>query len=117
MCIRDRRSTSSLQVDFSGRRHDGSSSGSRAGSPGHWGPMVQSASRPVRVPLPRRWPVRASDIVAILVANGVLIVAMWVRHGGSDHLTSPGAILTAAGQVTALLGTYLALIQLVLMSR
>ena len=79
--------------------------------------MVQSASRPVRVPLPRRWPVRASDIVAILVANGVLIVAMWVRHGGSDHLTSPGAILTAAGQVTALLGTYLALIQLVLMSR
>ena len=79
--------------------------------------MVQSASRPVRVPLPRRWPVRASDAVAILVANGVLIVAMWVRHGGSDHLTSPGAILTAAGQVTALLGTYLALIQLVLMSR
>ena len=79
--------------------------------------MVQSASRPVRVPLPRRWPVRASDIVAILVANGMLIVAMWVRHGGSDHLTSPGAILTAAGQVTALLGTYLALFQLILMSR
>ena len=78
---------------------------------------MQSASRPVRVPLPRRWPVRASDIVALLAANGALILAMWVRHGGADHLTSPGAILTAAGQVTALLGTYLALIQLVLMSR
>ena len=52
-----------------------------------------------------------------MVANGALIVAMWIRHGGASALTSPGAILTAAGQVTALLGTYLALIQLVLMSR
>jgi predicted ferric reductase len=51
------------------------------------------------------------------VANGALIVAMWIRHGGTSGLTSPAAILTAAGQVTALLGTYLALIQLVLMSR
>lgn len=55
--------------------------------------------------------------MALLVANAALIVAMWVRHGGTDHLTSAAAILTAAGQVTALLGTYLALIQLVLMSR
>jgi predicted ferric reductase len=78
---------------------------------------VQRTSRPTRVPLPRIWPVRASDIVALLVANGVLIVAMWVRHGGADHLTGSAAILTAAGQVTALLGTYCALIQLVLMSR
>ena len=78
---------------------------------------MQRASRPARVPLPRLWPVRASDIVALLVANGALIVAMWVRHGGTDHLTSPAAILTAAGQITALLGTYLALVQLVLMAR
>ena len=55
--------------------------------------------------------------MALLVANGALIVAMWVRHGGTDHLTSPAAILTAAGQITALLGTYLALVQLVLMAR
>jgi predicted ferric reductase len=55
--------------------------------------------------------------VALLVANGALIVAMWIRHGGTDSLNSPGAILTAAGQITALLGTYLALIQLVLMAR
>ena len=78
---------------------------------------MQLASRPTRVPLPRIWPIRASDIVALLFANGALIVGMWIRHGGADDLTSPGAILTAAGQVTALLGTYLALIQLVLMSR
>jgi len=78
---------------------------------------MQLASRPARVPLPRLWPIRASDIVALLAANGALIVAMWIRHGGTSGLTSPAAILTAAGQVTALLGTYLALIQLVLMSR
>jgi predicted ferric reductase len=47
----------------------------------------------------------------------MLIVAMWVRHGGLDQLHTVGGTLTAIGQLTALLGTYLALIQLVLMSR
>jgi predicted ferric reductase len=75
------------------------------------------ASRPARVPLPRTWPIRASDVVALLVGNGLLILAMWARHGGASQLNSPAAILTAIGQVTALLGTYFALIQLVLMSR
>jgi predicted ferric reductase len=42
---------------------------------------------------------------------------MWVRHGGLDQLSTGAGILTAIGQVTALYGTYLALIQLVLMSR
>ncbi|MEP6807990.1 MAG: ferredoxin reductase family protein, partial [Chloroflexota bacterium] len=44
-------------------------------------------------------------------------VAMWWRHGGLDQLSTPGGGLTAAGQLTALLGTYLALVQVVLMSR
>ena len=69
------------------------------------------------VPLPRTWSIGATEIVTILVANGVLILAMWVRHGGLDQLSTLGGQLTALGQVTALLGTYLALIQLVLMSR
>ena len=47
----------------------------------------------------------------------VLIVAMWVRHGGLVQLDSAAGIATGAGQLTALLGTYLALVQLVLMSR
>ena len=78
--------------------------------------MDQSASRPApgRIPLRR---LRASDVVAIGLGNGVLIVAMWVRHGGLDQLSSLGGVLTAGGQVTALLGTYIALIGLVLMSR
>jgi predicted ferric reductase len=57
------------------------------------------------------------EIVGVLVANGVLIAAMWIRHGGPDQLDSMAGILTAGGQLTALFGTYLALIQLVLMSR
>ena len=47
-----------------------------------------------------------------------IIVGMWVRHGGlAPARHTPAGIATAIGQVTALLGTYLALVQLVLMSR
>jgi len=73
--------------------------------------------RPRAVPLPRTWSVTAVEIILVLVANGVLILAMWVRHGGLDQASTFGGILTGIGQVTALFGTYLALIQLVLMSR
>ena len=73
------------------------------------------APRPV--PLPRTWTVGGLETVGVLVANGVVIVAMWLRHGGLDQFSTIGGTLTGLGQVTALLGTYLALIQLVLMSR
>jgi predicted ferric reductase len=69
------------------------------------------------VPLPRRWAVSAADLAAIACAIAVLIVLMWVRHGGTAALGSPAGFLTAAGQLGALLGTYAALLQLVLMSR
>jgi predicted ferric reductase len=69
------------------------------------------------VPMPRIWPIQPRDLAAIVVANGILIVGMWVRHGGLASLGSLGTQLTAAGQLTALLATYLVLIQLVLMSR
>ncbi len=46
-----------------------------------------------------------------------LILAMWLRHGGLEQLSTTAGTLTAIGQLTALFGTYLALIQLVLMSR
>ncbi len=59
----------------------------------------------------------AAEIVLVLIANGALILAMWARHGGLDQGSTLGGILTGIGQVTALFGTYLALIQLVLMSR
>jgi predicted ferric reductase len=75
------------------------------------------AARPRPLPLPRRWGVRANDVTALLVGNGVLIVLMWVRHGGLDELATLGGSLTAIGQLAALIGTWLALVQLVLMGR
>jgi len=69
------------------------------------------------VPFPRTWSVHASELVAIAIGNGLLIVGMWVRHGGLEQLGSLAGILTATGQLTALSGTYLALLGIILMSR
>jgi predicted ferric reductase len=70
-----------------------------------------------RVPLPRAWNVRLRDVVALLAGNALLIVGMWVRHGGLQQLGTPGGLLTAAGQLSGLLGAYLILVQVLLMSR
>jgi predicted ferric reductase len=78
---------------------------------------TRPVARPRSAPLPRRWGVRPSDVVGLLVANGVFIVLMWMRHGALDQLSTLGGTLSALGQLAALLATYLALIQLVLMSR
>lgn len=69
------------------------------------------------VPLPRTWQIGATEIVLVLAANGGLVLAMWLRHGGPEQLSTTAGVLTAFGQLTALFGTYLALVQLVLMSR
>jgi predicted ferric reductase len=74
-----------------------------------------AAPRPV--PLPRTWSFGVVEVVAVLAANTVVILAMWLRHGGLEGLGTLGAQATAVGQLTGLYGTYLALIQLVLMSR
>jgi predicted ferric reductase len=60
---------------------------------------------------------RPEDAVGVLGANAVLILLMWVRHGGLDRLGTVADAATGLGQVTALLGTFLALLQLILMSR
>jgi predicted ferric reductase len=73
--------------------------------------------KPRRVPLPRVWPVKDTDIYALLGGNALLIGGMWVRHGGMAELGSVAGMLTALGELTALYGTYLIMIQLVLMSR
>ncbi len=67
--------------------------------------------------LPRTWGFRPSDAALLVLGNAVVIVVMWTRHGQLGHLASPGAVFTAIGQITALLGTYSALVQVVLMSR
>jgi predicted ferric reductase len=57
------------------------------------------------------------EVLGLLGLNAVLIMGMWIRHGGPDMLTGASGDLTAAGELTALLGTYAALVQLLLMSR
>jgi predicted ferric reductase len=70
-----------------------------------------------RPPAPRRSSVRAGDVGVVILVNGLVIVGMWVRHGGLAGLSTPGTISNATGQLMALVGTYLALVQLVLMAR
>jgi predicted ferric reductase len=78
------------------------------------GPPPARAVRPAQ---PRRLLFTAGDVILIVLLNGGLVVAMWVRHGGLNQLGSASAKLTAAGQITALVGTYAALVQVLLMSR
>src|SRR6476469_9327144 len=68
-------------------------------------------------PFPRIWPVHPIEIWIVVVANAVVITGMWVIHGGVRQIGTMGGLLTAAGQITALLGTYLALVGIVLMAR
>ena len=64
------------------------------------------ASAPVAprlVARPRSWPTSPADIGLVLIAAGIVVAGMWVRHGGVDLLSSPGGLATGLGQVTALL--------------
>ena len=78
---------------------------------------VARSSRWVPDASPSRRSIRPEDVVGFLAANLILIVAMWVRHGGLDELGTIAGLATAIGQLSALIGTYFALIQLLLMSR
>jgi predicted ferric reductase len=79
------------------------------------GQATAAVRRSLRVP--RSWGLRPADVTLIVFANASLIVGMWVRHGQLPNPGNAGAVLSAAGQLTALLGTYSALVQVVLMSR
>lgn len=54
---------------------------------------------------------------ALLAANAVAIVALWVAHGGAEQFGSPAGALAAIGQIGALLGTFAVLVLLTLISR
>ena len=72
---------------------------------------------PTSPPLPRRWSITPSDLNWGVFGVALIIAAMWVRHGGLDLFDSPLNALVAVGQLTALFGTYLALVGILLMSR
>jgi predicted ferric reductase len=79
--------------------------------------QTATAKKSRRVPVPRIWSITANDVYALLIGNAVLILGMWIRHGGIAELATTSGIFTAAGEISALYGTYLVLIQLILMSR
>ena len=60
---------------------------------------------------------RAFVVLAVVVVNGVVTLGLWFRHGDQHAITGPGGIAIAAGQLTALAGTYAVLFQLLLMAR
>ena len=89
-----------------------------SGPPARRSPQTAATAairRSLRVP--RSWGLRPGDVALAVLGNALLIVLMWVRHGQFPHLSNPAAVLTGAGQIAALLGTYSALVQVVLMSR
>jgi predicted ferric reductase len=58
-----------------------------------------------------------TDIGLLIGASGVLVAGIWVRHGGLDQLDTIPGLLTGMGQITALLGTWMALVGVLLMAR
>jgi predicted ferric reductase len=78
---------------------------------------MPTGARPRSPAAPTRWRLHAEDVIGFLAANLILILLMWVRHGGLDQLGTIGGVATAIGQLTALFGTFFSLVQLVLMSR
>ena len=80
-------------------------------------PLTAASPASRRGRLPRAWPIKQPDIGLVLAANGVVVVGMWIRHGGIDQLATGAGLATGLGQVTALLGTYLALAGILLMAR
>jgi predicted ferric reductase len=79
------------------------------------GAGTRTGARPSRrsLPLPRAYAsIRPRDAWLVVAGGGAVIAAMWLRHGGLDR--DP---LTAVGQVTALAGTYAALVGVLFASR
>ncbi|MHB8671332.1 MAG: ferredoxin reductase family protein [Acidimicrobiales bacterium] len=60
---------------------------------------------------------REAAVLAIIVAGGLAVIWLWWRDTPATSLRSLGDRLTAAGRVTGLVGTYLVLVQVVLMAR
>jgi predicted ferric reductase len=59
----------------------------------------------------------AGDLGLLFVANALVVLGLWWRDGGTSGLGSAAAELTSAGRLTGLLGTYLVLVQLLLVAR
>jgi predicted ferric reductase len=85
-----------------------------------------SLEHPLRVPagairsrtrtLDRRR-ILAAAFLALVVANGIVIVWLWVHGGNTSHLKDSGEVLTSGARITGLFAAYLALVQVLLLAR
>jgi predicted ferric reductase len=57
------------------------------------------------------------DLGVLLVANMIVLVAMWLRHGGLDTISGPGGPMIAVGQISGLLAMLAVLVELALLAR
>lgn len=81
--------------------------------------MSAGITRPaVATAAPRETGLVGGDLlIAVLLIAAMPVLGFWIGHGGLEQVATPAGLATAVGQLTALAGTYLALVQLVLMSR
>jgi predicted ferric reductase len=89
--------------------------GARRKEPGT--PNSRNGAGPQTPPLPRRWSLTPGDLYLLIGGAAVVISGMWVRHGGAALFVDPIGAIAAIGQLTALYGTLLALVGILLMSR
>src|SRR5947209_11788069 len=59
----------------------------------------------------------AAALWLAFAANAAAVVWLWLNGGGVSAVHGTGDALTSVGRVTGLVGTYLALVQLLLMAR
>jgi len=74
-----------------------------------------------REPRPRPQEARnlasAAALTLIIAGNGAVIVWMWLKGGGISHVHGRAEGFTSLGRITGLLGVYLALLQVLMLSR
>src|SRR5262249_52701732 len=74
---------------------------------------ITAAPRSRLLPIPRTWEsIKPRDVWLAVIGVGLVIAAMWLRHGGLQR--DP---FMALGEVTALAGTYLSLVGILFASR
>ena len=78
--------------------------------------MVATASTQRRV-VDNETDDRAFVVSLVVAVNAAVVLLLWLKDGGLSDLAAPGAMTVAIGQITALLGTYAVLVELLLMSR
>jgi predicted ferric reductase len=77
-----------------------------------------SPAPPAARPRARAGATDHATLVGFAIAVGAVVTAgLWFRHGGLAAVSGRGAVATAAGQATALIGTYAILVQILFMSR